>query len=183
MGVRRVVIVAMIIFIGATVWANGEQEALQVTEVSDGFKRIDAGDLQFDWKVEDNQLEIVLSADTTGWVAIGFEPSRLMRDANIIIGYVADGEVTVEDHFGNNLTAHRADTDLGGSRDLTLIGGSESDGRTEIHFSIPLDSGDEYDQALTAGSEHNLIYAYGANGEDNTRRKHQARGSFTVTLE
>lgn len=182
MGIRRLVILAMVVLVGASAWANGEQEALEVTEVADGFKRIDAGGVQFDWKVDGDQLEVVLSADTTGWVAVGFEPSRMMRDANILIGYVAGGEVTVEDHFGNNLTAHRPDVDLGGSRDLIVIGGSESDGRTEIHFSIPLDSGDDYDQPLTAGSEHNLIYAYGADGEDNTRRKHQERGSFTITL-
>lgn len=178
----KFLVITLLVLAAAAGWANGEQEAVEPTEVADGFKRIDAEDLRFDWRIDGDTLEVVLSAETTGWVSIGFEPSRVMQDANIIIGYVDGDEVVIEDHYGNALTAHRPDVDLGGESHVTILGGSESEGRTEIHFTIPLDSGDEFDQPLTAGGSHYLIYAFGADGQDNTRQKHQARGGFATTL-
>ncbi|MCK4516427.1 MAG: hypothetical protein KAU31_14290 [Spirochaetaceae bacterium] len=61
-------------------------------------------------------LVLLMSAVTTGWIAAGFDPSRQMADANIIIGYVADGEVFLRDDFGTGNVRHGADVDNGGRR-------------------------------------------------------------------
>lgn len=178
----RCVAVGILLLVTALAWANGAPERMEPTEVADGFKRIEVGEFRFDWKTTSTEIEVVLAAPTTGWLAIGFEPSRVMRDANIVIGYVAGDDVAIEDHFGNRLTAHRPDVDLGGSSDVTILGGGEADGRTEITFSIPLDSGDDYDAVLTPGSDHTIIFSYGADGADVTNEKHVQRGGFITTL-
>ncbi|HPF33332.1 MAG TPA: DOMON domain-containing protein, partial [Candidatus Sabulitectum sp.] len=38
--------------------------------------------------VEGNNLAVQLNGPTTGWVAVGFDPTQMMLNANIIIGYV-----------------------------------------------------------------------------------------------
>jgi hypothetical protein len=105
-----------------------------------------------------------------------------MRGANIIIGYVSGRQVIVEDHYGNRLTSHRPDLELGGSSDVTLLEGSENNGRTEISFRIPLNSGDEYDKPLSAGRETQIIFAWGDDGSDDVTTYHSGRGSFRVEL-
>ena len=127
-----------------------------------------------------SDILLSVSAPTTGWVAIGFEPTRMMADANIMIGYVNGNEVVVEDHFGNGRFTHRPDNRLGGNDDVTVIGGSEDSGSTTIEFSIPLNSGDQYDRVLAAGQTARVILAWGAN--DNTGRKHRRRYSTTIEL-
>lgn len=72
------------------------------------------------------------------------------------------------------------DTALSGSNDLFAVSGTETDGRAT--FAMPLDTGGEYDTALSPGSEIILIYAYGGDGQDNYTRKHVDRGGFRVQL-
>lgn len=146
------------------------------------FQQASYGDYQLEWRVVGQELEIRFSAQTTGWVAIGFKPSRMMRDANIIIGYVSGTTVTVEDHFGNRNTSHTQDVRLGGSRDLRVIAGTESGGRTTLHVAIPLNSGDPNDQAMAAGEQLRVIYAWGRDGADNTSAYHAGRGSAEIRL-
>ncbi|TFH06154.1 MAG: DOMON domain-containing protein [Spirochaetales bacterium] len=137
-------------------------------------------EMELAWAVEDGELLLRVSAPTAGWVAVGFEPSRAMADANILIGFVDGSDVTVEDHFGNGMFSHREDLSLGGTADVTVIAGTESDGRTELEFSIPLDSGDEFDRVLEEGRLTKVILAWGSN--DNVGRKHRMRHSTEITL-
>jgi len=134
------------------------------------------------WTVEGDMLTVTMSAETTGWVAVGFDPTRMMADANIIIAYVADGTLSISDHYGTGNTRHGADTDIGGSDDVVNARGTESNGRTEVTFTIPLDSGDEADRPLQSGGTYKVIVAYGRDGSDNYRDPHAARGSFEMTL-
>lgn len=176
--------IAVLLFLCAATGAvaGGNPELLEPTEGTDGFKVIELDEFTFAWQVRDDSLDVRISAPTTGWVALGFEPSRAMRDADMRIGFVADGSVEVEDHFGVSAINHRADSDLGGTSDVSDIGGSEEDGRTTLTFTTPLDSGDRYDAALTPGEEVIVIYAHGGDGVDDYTTKHVARGGFRVVL-
>lgn len=137
-------------------------------------------DFELQWSIEDGNLTFAVSAPTEGWVAVGFEPERMMMGANIIIGYVADGEAVVSDQTGTATTAHGPDTANGGSDDLLDFGGTESDGRTEIRFTIPLDSGDDTDKPLSPGTEHTIILAYG--DRDDLESYHVLRTTARITL-
>jgi hypothetical protein len=132
------------------------------------------------WTVDGENVRFAVSAPTEGWVAIGFEPRRMMLGANIIIGYVSEGEAVVTDQVGVTATSHGLDVDNGGSDDLVDFSGSQDGGRTEIRFTIPLDSGDTADQPLEPGSEVTVILAYG--DRDDLKAYHVHRTSARIQL-
>lgn len=146
----------------------------------DSLKKIVAKDIAFEWKVEAQNLVIKLSAATTGWIGVGFNPSKVMRDANIIIGYVKDGNVFIRDDFGTKEKRHSADVELGGQDNILTKKGSETNGTTTIEFSIPLDSGDKYDQKLIPGKEYKILLATGE--DDSFTKKHKKKAKVTITL-
>lgn len=138
-------------------------------------------DFSLSWTIEAQELIMTVSARTTGWIAVGFNPTRMMRDANIIIGAVLpDGTVVVEDHFGTGLTSHRKDTEIGGTSNVRVISGEERNGSTTITFAIPLNSGDSRDAALTAGEKAVVILASAQ--RDGFTVKHNKRTKTEIGL-
>lgn len=166
---------------GAADGADGS-DAGEASQAVRGGGSVTERGITLSWRINGEALEVSVSAPTTGWVAVGFEPSRAMKDANILIGYVADGEVVVTDQFGTTMVQHAEDTTLGGTVDVTVLGGAESDGSTTLEFSIPLDSGDEYDRPLEPGSTVGVILAYGENGADDLSGYHRDRAAVEITL-
>jgi len=145
------------------------------------WKEAAAKGMTLSWKVEEGKLlRVKVKAPTTGWVAVGFDPEKGMKGANIVIGYVKDGVAVAEDHFGSGAVAHKADTKAGGTDDVTGVGGSEADGATELSFSIPLDSGDARDKPLVEGSQYKVILAHGA--KDKLSLRHSSVAIVQVTL-
>lgn len=142
---------------------------------------IEAKDIAFSWKIDGDKLAGKIAAKTDGWVGVGFNPSQKMKDANYVIGYVKDGEVTVVDEFGTTSTGHKNDDDLGGTNDVTVVGGTEEGGVTTIEFIIPLQSADEKDGKLEVDGDTVVLLAYGA-GRDSLKSKHKFRTSMTVNL-
>jgi hypothetical protein len=177
----RILIPLLVLCTAATVWAGGSVE-LSPEEAEDGFTKVEAQDIELRWRVDGQEIDFVVSAPTTGWVAIGFDPSTAMKDAQMIYGFVRNGAVTVRDQYGDGPFSHKSDTELGGSSDIISSGGSEENGRTTIRFTIPIDSGDAYDVPLTPGEEHKVLLAYGPDGEDNFTAKHAFRVSAALRL-
>jgi hypothetical protein len=147
---------------------------------ANGFKEIIDTEISFQWKIEGESLRIILSAPTEGWVAVGFNPSRVMKDADYKLAYVDGTETVMEDHFGTALFAHKSDTEIGGTSDFEIISGKEEMGKTIIEFRIPLNSGDDKDTLLMEGSEVKVLLAYGT--RDNLSQKHKKRTSVAITL-
>ena len=163
--------------------ATSDSEADDADEEPDTpFQRREAIGMTFAWRVVGDTLEVELTGPTTGWIAVGFNPSSAMLDADIHIGYVTGSEVVLSDEWGTTMRSHRPDSELGGIDDGEVISGSESDGSTTIAFPIPLASGDEYDHALSAGSTIPVILAYGQNGGDDTTSYHANRAGIEITL-
>jgi hypothetical protein len=134
------------------------------------------------WQPEGVNLHVTLKAPTTGWVAVGFDPSLGMKDANLILAYVAGSNVVARDDFGTAATAHDADTNLGGTDNVLNPAGKEEAGATEISFTIPLDSGDAYDRKLVVGQTYRVLLAYGPNGADDFTIKHATRVAANITI-
>ena len=57
----------------------------------DGYAEITSENITLKWKVDGKNLHVVVSAPTTGWISVGFDPTARMKDSNIIIGYVQNG--------------------------------------------------------------------------------------------
>ncbi len=144
------------------------------------WKTVDSGDFHLEWMVDGDNLNVKVSTETEGWVAVGFNPSKKMKDANIIIGFVENGTVTIEDHFGNGQISHRSDIALGGSDDVSNKAGTEVNGVTELSFTIPMDSGEQDDRALMEGETYKVIFA--SNRKDKITAKHNRRSSAMITL-
>ena len=134
------------------------------------------------WEVDGATLNVTVNAPTTGWVAVGFDPTSGMKDANFIIGYVDDGTVHIRDDYGTSRTGHGDDVGSGGEDNITNKSGTEAEGNTEISFTIPLDSGDSRDRALVVGNSYTVILGYGDNEADDLTSYHKKRTSANITL-
>ncbi len=129
--------------------------------------------------VAGDRVEATVEAPVTGWVAVGFNPSSRMKDADYKIGYVKDGAAFARDDYGNGLVSHAEDTRLGGTSDLISFSGTESDGRTVMTFVFPVNSGDSKDSVLGPG-RHKVLLA--ASNADNFTGIHRMRGSVDITI-
>jgi hypothetical protein len=127
-----------------------------------GYSSTTVNNITLQWMPDTlGNLLVKVSAPTDGWVAVGFDPTIAMQDANIIIGYVSNDTAYIRDDYGTGLNSHASDIGLGGTDDVTDIAGTETGGVTEITFTIPLDSGDAYDRVLVVGQVYSVILAYG----------------------
>jgi len=132
------------------------------------------------WLSDDDYVYIGIRAKTTGWVAVGLQPSSRMKDADMIFGFVKDGETTVSDQFSTGAYGpHSRDTDLGGTDDILEFIGKEEGDYTTIELKRALNTGDKYDNELSKGAIK-IIWAYGST--DELGQKHIAKGYGEITL-
>jgi hypothetical protein len=135
------------------------------------FQTLNAGEMVFLSAVDGKNLRVKIFAPTSGWIAVGFDPSFMMKGANFIIGYAKNGQAVLEDQFGVSSVHHQRDVDLGGKDDILEKAASVLPNGTEISFTIPLDSGDPYDKKLEAGKTYTIILAYGNTTDIDKRHK------------
>jgi hypothetical protein len=142
---------------------------------------ITAQKMGFSWKVDRADFHVKLTAPTTGWVGIGFNPSKEMKDAKFVIGYIKDGKAIISDEFGTGEIKHEAVEKLGGKSDITLIGGKEEGGETTIEFTLPLVSKDTKGGKIDPIGKTAVLLAYGID-HDTSKLKHKFRTSITINL-
>jgi hypothetical protein len=142
---------------------------------------ITAQKMTFAWKIDGPSLAIRLSAPTKGWVGIGFNPSKEMKDAKYVLGYVQDGKTMISDEFGTGDTKHDAVESLGGKSDVILVGGAEEGGITTIEFIIPLVSTDTKGGTINPTAETTVLLAYGPD-TDSFKVRHKFRSKMRVNL-
>jgi hypothetical protein len=115
----------------------------------------------------DGLLAVRLSAETTGWVGIGFSQDRSMPQSDIIVGAAApDGSFSfVHDRFA---TA-RAEPAIDTQQDIEVLSATHVDGVTSIEFLRPLtttDTRSDFDLAL---GSYFMLYAWGGRAVSNGR--------------
>jgi len=148
---------------------------------AEGYYQTLYGSFTLKYKVESGtHLRCKLSANGSGWIAVGFAPAAMMKDANVIIGYVHADQGFIRDDFGTSHTEHESDLSLGGSSDVELLTAYEANGKTHLEFRIPLDSGDSKDRPLVIGSEYPIIFASG--NEDDFDSYHSAIGTGVIQI-
>lgn len=156
---------------------------LPCSVLGQGWQGLEVGGFTLRWATQPgDSLAVELTGPTTGWVAVGFDPESMMLGANMIIGYVTTETTEIRDDYGYQTFSHDADTSLGGTHDVLLDGGSETGGETEIRFTIPLNSGDQYDKQLVPGNTYTVLLAHGADGEDNFTTKHEFVTSTEIEI-
>jgi len=146
-------------------------------EYRNGMIDVETG-MSVHWQNDRSTLYVGLVSPGTGWLSIGFGPVRQMQGADIVIAAIDNGELVIEDHYGNAPTSHRADD----VDHVIQAAGSEADGRSVLEFAIPLASGDEQDVELEPGSDVVIILAYhGTN--DRLTTLHTARSTASILLD
>jgi len=145
------------------------------------------GDLEIHWTLSGQDLTMALRGRTSGWIGIGFSPTALMKDADMVIGWVsAQGKATVTDCYSTgNYGPHPKDTSLGGTDDLISTGGSYSAGWTTIEFIRHLDSPDDrYDNDIDPLVRLKAIWALGESDdpEDQHGTAQVKRGTIELAL-
>ncbi len=175
---KKIVNICLLVLFSTAVYSLPAQTKTESSALQ--YHTRTAASVTLQWAVKDKNLYVILSAPTDGWVAVGFEPTRMMKDANIIIGYVKGKKVVIDDQFGVRPTSHAPDTDLGGTNDVTILGGSDIGGTTTLKFSIPLDSSDTFDRKIERGTAYTVLVAYGV--KDNLYAYHKRRGTLKITF-
>ena len=178
---RIYLLVLLLALVPVALFAGGDKEA--ESPVASGNSVMAGENWSFSWKFLSDEIEFTVTAPTTGWVAIGFNPSRMMKDAHYILGYVENGQLVVRDDYGNGNTTHVSDDTLGGTQNVRAIRGTEDQGVTTIVFALPLDSGDQFDEVFTQGTSYKVLLAHGAENADNFTAKHKGRTSVEVVLD
>ena len=148
-------------------------------------KSFSGGNYELYWElISDTSISFGITAKTTGWVAIGFDPTTQMLDADIVFAWVdGNGSVIIIDAIslvptGSN---HPADTDRSGTDDIIESDGSENATHTTVEFSRLLSTGDSNDNDIPINGELDIIWAYGSS--DSFSEYHGgARGSSTITI-
>ena len=138
------------------------------------------GNFELHWSGDEQYIYIGMKAKTSGWISLGIQPGSAMKDADMILGLVKDGQVEVYDQFSTGTYGpHPDDTSLGGTDDIVEFGGKEEGGFTVIEFRRNIDTGDKYDLPLSGGV-HKVIWAYGS--KDDSKAKHSSRGYGEIEL-
>lgn len=196
MKAKKLIVLTLVAILLSTLACGSEQEtptpmptAPLVEEWSaDGIIKVreyyDAspyGDYEIHWRSDEQYIYIGIGAKTNGWLAIAFQPGLRMKDADMVLGFVEDGEAIVYDLFSTgDFGPHLPDTELGGNHDILEFGGKEQGGYTIIEFKRALDTGDDYDNPLSEGV-NKVIWAYGS--QDELALKHIDRGYGEMNLQ
>jgi len=150
------------------------------------FKRtFGGGSFELHWKVTGEVIRLAMVGRTTGWVAIGLEPTQMMKDADMIGGWVdSRGKPGILDCFSTgSYGPHPPDTSLSppGRNDILEYGGSEAGGRTTIEFTRLLRTKDSYDRDIPSNGTLDFIWALGSGDDFNFQHLGRGHGSIDIT--
>ncbi|MBI9094319.1 MAG: hypothetical protein JEY71_05505 [Sphaerochaeta sp.] len=137
-------------------------------------------DWSFSWVFKADTIEFTMSAPTTGWISLGFNPTKRMKDADYILAYVENAQVYLSDEYGTGNTSHRSDVSLGGKESAKAISFIEEAKKTTITFSLPRNSGDQYDTVFVEGEKCKVLGAYSTS--KNFSSRHRKRDSVDSIL-
>lgn len=111
--------------------------------------------MELHWTIEGNSIYVGLTAPTQGWLAIAWDPTgAIMEGEDILIGYIRDKELFLQDYYANRSVNHANDVSLGGRDNVLEASGSEVAGpplQTTIEFRRKLETGDQFDRPITPG--------------------------------
>ncbi|MCA1792428.1 MAG: DOMON domain-containing protein [Desulfotignum sp.] len=143
--------------------------------------KLETKNMSVSWTLEGEQIHLQLSAQTTGWVAIGIDPEDAMGGADIIIGAVKNGKVRIEDHYADSKRGHSPDEKLGGQNHVIHPEGSETDGVTTISFSLSASAAEQWDKPIHTDKMTRVMVAYGT-GRDSFRTTHRYRAVYDINF-
>lgn len=134
----------------------------------------------FSYRISEKNLVAKVSYPTTGWVAIGFNPGKVMKGANIIMGTRINNVAVLSDEYGTGWFSHKPDTTIGGKNNISSGDCVIDNGVMTILFTIPLNSGDDKDGSIERGKPTKIMFAAGK--KNDLKSKHTVVSKTTVTF-
>ena len=172
--------IVFVAFLYGTAWCADTAVKTDTGNTANVFTTVKEGKFVFSYKTEGNNLVAEVSYPTMGWVAVGFNPVKMMKGANFIIGALVDGKTVISDEFGVTPYSHKPDTALGGKYSIVRGACTSKDGILTMAFTIPLNSGDDKDVVLEKGKAIRVIFASGK--KNDIRSMHSSLGKTDITL-
>lgn len=158
----------------------GEWKADGVINNNEYSKQQVFGDLEIYSRVDGDVVRIAMKAKTDGYVALGFDPSERMKDADIVLGGVKEGKAFLYDMYSTGVTGpHPPDEQQGGKSDIAVFGAGKIDGVTVVEFERKLVTGDAKDKPIKIG-DNKIIWAIGDSPDIAAR--HVKRGGGVLKL-
>ncbi|PID26722.1 MAG: hypothetical protein CR982_08775 [Candidatus Cloacimonadota bacterium] len=134
--------------------------------------------LEIEYLKKSDEFKFSLIGKTDGWISIGFGQERKMKDGEIYIGFVKDGKVYFEHHYGTSSVSHKKIKDFNNFKVLEF---EKKDKFTKIVFKRSASNYDkDFQKKLKSGDEINFMYAIGR--KPNFRLIHSERGSEKIKL-
>jgi hypothetical protein len=161
--------------------ANATDDSTAAKAKETPYTTVKTGKFTFAYKVDGADLHAQVAYPTKGWVAVGFNPTSMMKGANVIMGALANGKTISSDEFGVSDVGHKPDTAIGGKNNILAADCTQANGTTTFSFTIPLDSGDPKDVKLVAGAKIKVILAAGPSA--NFKEHHIDIAKTTITLQ
>lgn len=175
-------IAVMMFVVGSAAFAANLDGAVTPGEYSREVA-VDKGNFKLLWQVEGEKIFMAIEAKAPGWVAIGFEPTNIMANADMIFGIVGEGkDVQAIDAWSTgSFGPHPPDADQGGKNNIIGYAGSRKDGVVVFEFSRLLSTGDTYDKIIPRTGNFKIIWAYSASLKFNAM--HSRAGSLTISMD
>jgi hypothetical protein len=140
--------------------------------------KTEAGGVTFEWTLDGANLNAKLTAKTTGWVGVGFNPTKDMQDAAFVIGAFKDGAAKAALFIGTSPSAHSKEVE---QDFVSNVAGKEENGVTEISFTIPLNyPKNPKVKPIAVDKDIDMLLAVSA--EDTVKAKHRDRAHFKLNL-
>jgi len=149
---------------------------------ADGYKELSQEGYELAWKVEGANLHVQVSYATNGWVGFGIGTTGTMEGSHIIIGFVADGQAVIEDHFGYGGSQHGPQAKVGGKDSLISREGTFADGKTTLRFTLPLNTGNPQDPVLVPGQTYKVLLANGGEDAQDLESYHGRSGRIVLDV-
>lgn len=143
----------------------------------DGIVEIDEYSYSYNYKQlslylnkTSERLYAAVTAETEGWVGVGFDSSK-MDNADIIIGYIQDGKTLIKEQKGSG--KKHIDSDIPYVKSYAM---KESSGKTTLEVELILQ-----DVIKRGQKTLSMIMAYGKS--DSLSKYHKLRAAVEIELE
>ena len=123
-------------------------------------KEVTLGGMTLSYRLLAEEIELQLTAPTTGWVGVGFNSRNSIVKSDLYLLRVKEGKVEGLDLYVVGAGNPREDTELGGTNSLILLEGLEKNSTTQVNLRLPFPSGDKFDYLHHQDKEFWLILAY-----------------------
>ena len=141
----------------------------------------DDGMFTLHWETTDELVVFGVEGQARGWVSLGMNPTKIMKDADIILGAREQPALVLYDMFSTGVYGpHPPDQTLGGEDNLLERAGMYQDGVITLECSRLLTTGDEYDTVLVPGEEVKILWASATSPD--YKDKHDRTATATIIL-